>query len=232
MGLFDDDRKYYPKQLQKELSKPNKEIVIVDDRFVFDKPARVVLTSRHGINAMSFDFAYTISGIDGKEYFKCMNFGNKKILLSADNEPILGIYGKTLSLNYEIYAGDKKERLLAKLTYRNSHVAQKFSIIFTNLVTENEEYMDFNCEEHYRSGGVFYGKEKEGAPMICKFIEYNYKYSTGLRSKSPDAQGSYLIEMAANVDNVFLMAVGIVLAELDYNHQQNQKVRHRNKINE
>jgi len=202
---------YYGDQTKKELEKPPKEIAVVDPAFVFKAPIMLYM-EHHGITTPKYIF----KGIDGKTYFTGKDSLTKCILYDSTDAPLVNIR-TSLSGNYKVYLKDKKETLLIETTSKFSWVANKLIVKYHNIATESEETLDLNMESYYRSAGLFAGKEKENAPMICKIM----------RMKGTSSHSEYSIEMAAGVDNVFLLAIGIIFMSSYEAFKQHKKRQHK-----
>ncbi|OUM62305.1 hypothetical protein PIROE2DRAFT_11458 [Piromyces sp. E2] len=201
---------YYTEQIEKELSKPPTEIAVIDPGLVNKTPITLYI-EHHNHSSPK----YTFKGENGEILFKGESTFSSIILYDKNDVPLVNIRD---GLNYKVYFGKDKTQLLAEVFSKNSWVADKFSISYYNLVTENREILDFNMENTYRSAGVFVGKEKEDAPMICKIQRIKGK---------PFAKAEFSIEMAAGVEYIFMLAISIIFMDKYETSIQNMKKQHK-----
>jgi len=140
------------------------------------------------------------------EYFKCNYFNvDDIVILSTYNEPLCNISDpKTIIAKPEIYAGNTKTNLITSVKTKDSTVAEKFSAEFINKLTEKQETFDINCDIKFRICGIFHGKEKKGAPMVCK-IERNIYYAN-----------NYKVTIAAGVDVAFVIALSFIFIKRSF----------------
>ncbi|OUM67836.1 hypothetical protein PIROE2DRAFT_4647 [Piromyces sp. E2] len=94
--------------------------------------------------------------------------GFKIILYDINDNPLFNIRNNIGIVC--IYKGDDiDEQSIIK--NKDSIVARKFTVTYIDQITKQEEILDMNCDRHFGSEGFFIGKEKEGAPMVGKFIQ-------------------------------------------------------------
>lgn len=180
MGYFDELN-------NKVLLRPIEDVAIVDRKYVYQQSVVVMLESAKNVFAK---FDLKVKGTDGVKYFKGKSKSNKKVIYTLEGEPIVNIanakHGK------KVYLGKTEEKEVASIKAKDK---RKFKIKFTNLVTGQPSFFEMKCDKKFRICGIFYGKEKEGAPLVCKFNRDKF---------GKDRCG---IEMAPGVDNMFLIAL-------------------------
>ncbi|OUM62308.1 hypothetical protein PIROE2DRAFT_44426 [Piromyces sp. E2] len=189
---------------------PKNDIVGIEPRFVFRNPLTLIL--REKIFSFSGD-DFSIKDINNVEYFRCkgkaLSIRDKKILYDLYQKPILNIQHKILTLkgNIKIYAEDKQDKILATINKKSFISVKKYIIEFYNQATEKTEYLDMKCDFFSYSCGIYYGHEKEGAPLICKItkkIDMKLVFTT---------QENYFVQIAPGVDAALMMAIAICFDE-------------------
>ncbi|ORX86173.1 DUF567-domain-containing protein, partial [Anaeromyces robustus] len=192
------------------ISKPKKDVVCVDQRFVFQQPLTLIL--REKIFCFSGD-DFSIKDPSGVEYFRCkgklFSIRDKKILYDLYGQPILNIQHTifTIKGNIKIYADDSDKSLLASINKKSFISIKKFIIEYYNKATEKTQYLDMKCDFFSFTCGIFDGHEKEGAPMIAKV------------SKRLDAKllltdrENYYLQIAPGVDAALMVAIAICFDE-------------------
>ncbi|OUM62293.1 hypothetical protein PIROE2DRAFT_44435 [Piromyces sp. E2] len=211
--------KFYDK---KELSSPEKDVVAVDSKYVFDQPTELLL--KEGLLSFSGD-DFVIKDTSGKSYFKCtgklMSIRDKKFITDMEGNPLFCIANGILFFKsrLKIYSGKDTKEVLASITPVTSIKSRKHLITYYNPVTEKEETLDMKFDFFNHSCGIFYGKEKEGAPMICKIIK-KIDAKRILTNKE-----NYYIEIAPGVDIALMAALAICFDEI-----KNDDSDHKNAI--
>jgi len=168
-------------------------IEITDSKFTFKTKLDLIfeetmdLTSYHN---------FSVKDLNGMEYFRCSYYNDDIVVYSIYNEPICHIcYTSPFKNKQPIYKGEKGEESIAYINDKESNVGEKFTVILTNLVNEQTEKLDMNCDMNFHCCGIFYGKEKSGSPMVCKIIK-NLYYTN-----------YYKVEIAAGIDAPLMMAL-------------------------
>ena len=149
-------------------------------------------------------------GVDGVEYFKCKKGDSSRVVYDANNQPLFNFREKLFSSKTKVYKGKDDSEIMATISPKNSTVAIKFSVEFTNQATERSEVLDINCDGFYGSCGIFQGKEKEGSPMVAKIVEI-----MDANSFLTETESRYSIEMAPNVDNALIIAIAVFFAKMN-----------------
>ncbi|ORX86185.1 hypothetical protein BCR32DRAFT_325073 [Anaeromyces robustus] len=210
--------KFYDK---KSVEPTDHDIVVVDEKYVFDKPKELIL--KESLTAFSGD-DFTIKDTDGTSYFKCegktFNIRDKKVVYDLEGNPVFNVRNTILFLKsrLKIYDGKDDKKTLASVSPVTSISSRKYTITYTNIATEKEETLDLKCDFFSHSCGVFYGKEKEGSPMICKVIK-KIDAKSLLTNKE-----NYYIEIASGVDVAFMVAIAICFDELK-NDDKDHKIK-------
>jgi len=209
MGLF----KTYT---DRPLCHPKNKIVAIEDRFAFPQPVTLVLKEK--IFSFSGD-DFTITDVNGTSYFKCkgkaFSIREKKVLYDLYNKPLLSIKNKLMSLRGKLKIFDGAgEKVLVTVEPQSLFLNKKYLINFTNLATGKEDYIEMKCDLVGCTAGIFHGKEKEGAPLICKIHK---KFDAKLLLTS---QENYYIEIAPGVDSSFMMALAICFDEFKNERQR------------
>jgi len=194
----------------KRVSNPGNKIVITEERFCFDQPIVFKLNERF------FTFSgddFTIKDLNGVRYFYCegkaLSIRDRKILLDTYNQPILNILDKYVSLRGKmtIYEGKTQEKALLKVKPKSPIFNKKFTINFFNKATGKDEFFEMHCDFVGFKCKIFYGKKKEGAPMIAQIV-LNINTKVMLTSEE-----CYYLEVAPGVDAAALVALAICFDE-------------------
>jgi len=178
---------YYDKLKDSQIQNPNEEVAVVDRKYIF--PNSVVVTLEHARNFLA-KFNLKVKGTDGVKYFKGKSKSNKKVIYSLEEKPIVNIADSKSCK--KVFYGKTEDNLIAKVKPKDN---RKFKIKFKNLANGNEAFFEMRCDKKFRICGVFYGKEKEGAPLVGRF------------TRDKPAKGQCTVEMAPYVDNMFLIAL-------------------------
>ena len=209
--------KFYDK---KKVSQIDHDIVVTENRFVFDKPVTLILRE----NLMSFSGDdFTIKDTEGVSYFKCegkaLNIRDKKTIYDLNGTPILNIRNAILFLKgrMKVYAGKDDKKTLASIIPKTSIHSRKYIISFYNISEEKEETLDMKCDFFSHSCGIFYGKEKEGSPMVCKIIK-----KIDARSLLTN-KDNYYVEVAPGIDAALMVAIAICFDELKNDDSRDKK---------
>jgi uncharacterized protein YxjI len=196
---------------RKELTSPEKDVVAVDSKYVFEEPTELLL--KEGLLSFSGD-DFTIKDSSGNSYFKCegklLSIRDKKFVTDMEGKPLFCIANKVLFLKgrLKIYEGNDTKKVLASIAPQTSIKSRKHIVTYYNPVTEKEETLDMKFDFFNHSCGIFYGKEKEGAPMICKIIK-KIDAKRILTNKE-----NYYIEIAPGVDIALMSALAICFDEI------------------
>jgi len=192
------------------ISSPKNDIVCTESRFISRKPVTLILREK------LFEFSdddFIIKDTNNTEYFKCKEkinrFKEKKTIYDLCETPILNIHHKILSLRkyIKIYSDENEQRQLASIHKKSLFSIKKYIIEFYNQATEQTEYLEMKCDYFSFTCGIFYGKEKEGAPLICKVIK---RLDAKLLFTS---QENYYCQIAPGVDLAFMVALSICFDE-------------------
>ncbi|ORX86178.1 hypothetical protein BCR32DRAFT_265134 [Anaeromyces robustus] len=198
---------YYTELVNKPISSPGTEILVTDNQYILLKPSINYLQEKQGVFSKP---EYTIKNKDGEEIYKCKektkNMKNVKLISNLKDVSLLVIRDGTSSY-MEICDGTNDKKIYATISTKNTIESEKYTINFYNQVSEKNETLYMNCDSTYRSCGIFYGKETDGSPLICKIIQ--------MKSKSMfNNKTNYSIEIASGVDSLFMMGLAICLIEM------------------
>jgi len=196
--------------ISKYLRNPENKIAITDERFCFEQPITFILNE----NFFSIsDDDFTIKDLNGVKYFQCLgktlSIRDKKVLYDMYNQPILNIQDKLLSLRgkMNIYEGKTQEKSILRIKPKSPIFNQKFTVTFLNKVTGKNELFEMDCDFMGFNCEIYYGKKKNGAPMICRIIK---KVDTKAIFTSDE---NYYVEVAAGVDTAAMIALAICFDE-------------------
>jgi len=193
------------------LTAPKTPLVVTSERFVNEQPVTLLLKEK--IRSLSGD-DFTIKDLNDVSYFKCkgktFNFKDKKLVVDLYDTPLFTIKdNKVIALKRKmfVYEGDDTNNVLATVRPQKAFFCRKFTVEFVNKTTGKEETIVVKSDLPGNSCGVFYGEEKEGAPLLCKI----YKK---IDAKIFINRQNYFVEIAENVDIAFMIAVAICFDEL------------------
>ncbi|ORX52250.1 hypothetical protein BCR36DRAFT_582748 [Piromyces finnis] len=195
----------------KEVNSPEYDVVAIDPKYVFDKTTKLLL--KEGLFSISGD-DFAIKDTSGKSYFKCegktFSIRDKKFISDMEGNPLFCISNAVLFFKgkMKIYEGNTTKKVIANIIPQTSIKSRKYVITYYNISTEKEEILNMKFDFYNHSCGIFCGKEKEGAPMICKIIK-KVDAKRILTNKE-----NYYIEIAPNVDIAFMVALAICFDEL------------------
>jgi len=189
-----------------EVKKPPNNIIALEERFVFPQAITLVINTK----PLSFSAnGFTIKDTKGMDYFKCkgssLNITDKKILYDLYDLPLLNIQNRVFSLKdkIEIYLGANQDQVVATINQKSMMNVNKYTLEFFNQAKDCKEFLDMKCDLMGSSCGIFYGKEKEGAPMISKITR-----------KIETSQVLYNVEIAPGVDISLIVAATICFDQL------------------
>jgi len=201
---------------KKPITNPNDDIVIYDKNFVFQQPVTLFLEQFLEEPKNKYDFV--ITDPNNVEYFKCMKVSNQKMVVyDINNAPLMNIQIKFLPLEINVYGGEDDQKLIGSYISKASTVAEKCEFQFVNQATQAADTFDMNADKYYCSCGIFYGTEKENAPMIARFKEV-----MDANSFMTLCNKKYVIDIAAKVDNTLIIALAIYFAEMNYHTRKNR----------
>ena len=193
-----------------QLSYPRNPIVATENRFIFQQP--IYLSLRERIASWSGD-DFAITDLNGTPFFKCsgkvFSMRQKKILYDVYMNPIYNIKHELLSMRgrYKFMYGGQGDRVIASVDPINAF-SSHYSINFYNLATGRNDYLELACDFMGSKCGIFHGKAKEGAPMICRI---NKQYDA--KNYFYDKQ-NYVVEISPNVDAALMIGLGIIFDEI------------------
>jgi len=193
----------------KEVSSPQNPVIGIEQRFVFNKPVTLLLDEKRSFSGDDFK----IKDENGVAYFKCkgkaFSFRDKKVVYDLYDKPIFNIQENLLfGHGQKVYAGKDTSTVLGSVHRRINLKNNKYEYSFTNLATNKQEVLDIKCDFFGCSCGIFYGKEKNGAPMICRITKT--KKMLSLISN----YDHYQITIAPGVDAALMVALTICFDEI------------------
>jgi len=202
---------------KKEISSPPKTIIGVDQRFIFQEPLTLYIDEKSSLSGDDF----IIKDSNDVSYFKCegkvFSMNDKKVIYDSYDKPVLNIQEDVfIGKGMNIYAGDDSKTKLGKLNKKSMIKNNKYVYTFTNLVDNCTEELDMKCDLIGNSCGIFYGKEKEQAPMVCSIT----KIRQSIFAKRHD---HYCIKIAPGVDAALMVALTICYDELKHEPEENKK---------
>ena len=193
----------------KEVTPAPRPIICTDRRFVFNQPLTLYLNEKLSFSGDDF----TIKDSNGVSYFKCKgkNFSirDKKVIYDLYDKPIFNIRANAfIGHGQKIYAEKSTDKILGSVHRRSLLKKNKYEFSYVNLETGQNEILDLKCDLIGCTCGIFCGKEKEGAPMICS-INKPMDVKNFISSRD-----HYVIKIAPGVDAALMVALAIIFDEL------------------
>jgi len=193
--------KYSDELMEKTVTSPSNEIIIIDRDYISKEPTYYTVNVRESSSTYEFE----ILDKDGKECYKCISkaISDTKLVCDSKNQPLILIKEGATSIKLLSEKNDIKE--IAKIKFKNSTKAHKYALEYFNIATQKEEVLNLNCSNTYRTNGVFYGREKEGAPMICRICKTPKESIKNLKNQ-------FTIEIAPNVDSLIMIVFALYIS--------------------
>jgi uncharacterized membrane protein YgcG len=202
---------YFKELYDKPIQPPTREFAVVGRKYISQSPKEYILERAKSSFAK---YNLKVKGTDGIKYYKGKHKPSSSVICTLDNVPLLKIKeSQEKKIRKDVYIGNDKSILVSQIKCRNSKSNYKISV--KNLIRGEEEYLQMNSDRKLVVCGIFYGKEKEGAPLIAKIIRDNHT-----RTKCT-------LEIAPNVDIIFMMGLAAFFS--DRFSYVNKRIRRRNK---
>ena len=176
---------------------PEKEIIVFDKNFISQHPCKFFIKE-----------GKTVTNDDGITVFNCNDEINK-VIVSSNNNPLFNVQCNALNYPIEkltIYSDSNNAKVISSIKIKRSFLKKKFIIDFFNKTINKNESLNMECDGSYTSCEIYYGKKKEGAPMLCKILKLN-----------TPSEKDYSIELASKVDYLFMVAIAICQMKLNLN---------------
>ena len=196
------------------LSLPRCPIIATENRFAFSQPISLLL--REKVASWSGD-DFSITDFYGTPYFKCdgrvFSFRQKKVLYDCYMKPIFNIKHEIFSMRgrYKFYLGGEGNRVIVSVD-PISTFNSLYAVTFYNLATGPNDYLELACDFFGNKCGIFHGKAKQGAPLICR-INKKYDAKNYFFNKQ-----NYVVEISPNVDAALMIGLGIIFNEIKNDH--------------
>jgi len=161
-------------------------IVVTDSKYTFEKKLDIIFEETMD---MTNYYSFIVKNLNGREYLKCSYYQDNIVIYSINDEPICNL------TNYCIYRGEEDKELITEIKEKDFSTIEKYTVGFKNLINQTIELLYLNCDLKYRCGGIFYGKEKLGSPLICRIIR-NLYYTN-----------CYKVEIASGIDITLIITL-------------------------
>jgi len=199
--------KYNDQLMSNELTPPKNKIVAVSEDYTSMEPT--TYTVKYKDNLLSIE----VFDSNGKQCFKTKNIVTGIGIYDMNDEQILKL-NENLFPSAKLISKKEDKKEIAKFETKNTTTTHhKFKVEFSNKAGEVSEFLNIHCTSSYRGIGVFSGDEKEGAPMICRMINSSKTHNTNYYNSYGVYTSNYTVEIAPNVDNLFMIAVMIYIME-------------------
>jgi len=155
--------KYSDQLMSKSVISPDKEIVIVDEDYISKEPTNFVINVKEG-----FSYDFEILDNNGKECYrtKSKSLSDTRTIYDLKDKPMVSM--KEGFTTDKIFSEKKIKKEIAKIKPKNSTKANKYEIEYLNKASRKNEILNLNCSSSFTTAGIFNGREKEGATMICR----------------------------------------------------------------
>ena len=190
----------------KKLNNPLFPIIAIDKRFLFPNPKIFYLQPENCCDDPD------IQDNNGISYFKIKRIAlsSRKIIYDTYNKPLFNIDSEFFSFCYMLKYGES-DQIIANVEKNGFFTYSKFNCTYKNLITGLNDYIEIKSANYQRFFGVYQGKERNGAPLICKI----YENPNSDCCSSPN----FIIEIAPNIDASLM--IGIALIFRDYSESSN-----------
>lgn len=217
---------YYEEIGKKKLENPSEKGLVVVAPMYLSKESMTFTIERTSSKLAKFRFK--IFDGDNKKIFKGRKTNRKRIIYTTDtDEPIFTVKDtNSRKSRKKMYLGkDKKGRFLgiirAKHNYENEdrkYSKFNYKVKFHNITTNKNEYIEMNSDEDESICALFYGKEKNDAPVICKMI------------RAQDDSHRLTVLVASGVDYMFVLGLALFFfGKKDYSNSD-KKITGRKRI--
>jgi len=180
------------------LTPPNHIISVFDEKYVSQQDTKFVLEG--GINILNED---------GFKVYSCTNELNQVVFSDTGKNVLFNMKYNEMKYPIDkitIYSGKTGSNAVATLIGRFSILSRKYIIEYIDRETNKTQVLEMKCDLSCTTGEIYDGKKKEGAPKI------------GIIKKRKSASDKdFSIEVAAKVDQVFMIAIGICVYKLYLN---------------
>jgi len=188
---------YFKELLNRELQRPSKDIAIIDRNEVYQQSVRFIIERTKNSFAK---YNLKVKGTNGIKYYKGKSKLYKHVIYTIGEEPIFNIEDCNVNnIRKNIYLGKYNNNLIGSIHSRQSD--RKYRVEYTNLFTGEKEYLEMHSDKRLVICGIYYGKEKEGAPLIAK-ITRDRRIST-----------KCVLDIAPGVDNIFFMGLAAFFSD-------------------
>jgi len=191
--------KYSDQLMSKSVISPDKEIVIVDEDYISKEPTTIIFNIKE-----NFSYEFEILDSNGKECYrtKAKSLSDTRFVYDLKDKPLVSI--KEGFTTDKIFSEKKTKKEIAKIKPKNSTKAHKYEIEYSNKATRKDEILNMNCSNSFTAIGIFNGREKEGATMVCRIRRTS-------EEKFLSSKYQYTMEIAPNVDTLFMITLGIYI---------------------
>ncbi|OUM57015.1 hypothetical protein PIROE2DRAFT_18134 [Piromyces sp. E2] len=181
------------------LSPPDHKISVFDDKYLSKQNTKFIL--EEGIN---------IIDENGFKIYSCTNELNKvEVYDNTEKTVLFNVRYNEMKYPIDkltIYSGKTETNVAATIAMKYSFLSKKYFIEYVNKETNKTEMLEIKNDLSFTTVDIYAGKKKEGAPKIGTIIKQK-----GNRDKD------FSIEVAANVDQLFMIAIGICQYKLYLN---------------
>jgi len=186
------------------INKPESTIVAVDEDFVY-KDTKTFFLKQFLDKDTNSKYAFTVNNISGKNYFNVKREGQTKIIYDVYKKPVLNIRHSMIFPYIALYKGKDDKEMIASVQPDSTLVE------FYNQTTQKKEILNVMNDKFNCSSGIFHGKEKEGAPMICKIREI-----MDANSFVTYCDKEFTVEISEGVDISIILALAVCFAEMNF----------------
>jgi len=190
---------YFKELYEKPVQKPTNQVAVIDRKYICQEPKQFILERAKSSFAK---YNLKVKGADGVKYYKgkCTEFIFD--IYNLKNTRLLRIQESSQKeIRKDIYVGKDKKNPISRIKSR--HSKSNYKLIIDNLIIGDTETLEMNSDRKLVVCGIFYGNEKEGAPLIAKITRDKKIRTKCTLDIAPGVDIIYMIGLAAFFSNGF-----------------------------
>ncbi|ORX52184.1 hypothetical protein BCR36DRAFT_247387, partial [Piromyces finnis] len=200
---------YFKDLLNKPMYAPFEQLAAIGTEYIAQTPYTLILKKS---TAFLGKFEYKLKDSNNKRYFSNSNKTNKKIIYNSEEKPLFN-FSTTPQSTVIIYEGKKNDRSIVSIEERvtpNGLHGKRFYVSYTNLLNNQTRAFDMNCDKRFCCGGIFYGQEEMGAPLVCRI------------SQIPRSN-RFKVEIQPGIDMALMFGLALIFLEKGKNYRLNKQ---------
>ncbi|ORX86184.1 hypothetical protein BCR32DRAFT_325072 [Anaeromyces robustus] len=179
---------------------PDHEISVFDKKFISQQ-----------YNTYTIKEGQHVIDNKGAALFDCIYEDNKVTVNDNSGKTIFNVRYNEIVYPIEkltIYPENTDSKSLITFNLKRTFLSKKYIIDFFNQATQMNETIEMNCHSSFSNFDIYAGRKKDNSPLICKITKIKTQVLTG---------EDFIIEMAPNVDTLFMIAIGICVYKIYLN---------------